>query len=324
MEHLIRSRGLKKPTVSRRARSLHNVYAWMRIVSESTNVSYGQRVIAEGPSTARRAPSHHTPMRAITSDIPLDNFLDLQPQQHPPDSNIDTPEDGQNGQDIHFATCLQGQGNMYMQIYGVPETWLSLVSQTTRLANVLDRLSPQEKTRDAEILVSLQPRASYLENAVCLFRSRHCSSAQPPSSTLCTAVQQAKPHIQMVQALSSALVIFFFRRIRNTNPLLLQECVNHVILSLHAWDDALVKHGLLGPGTAWPAFVAGAEAMSSKQREQFISWLDNAFSKAGWVGYSMSKEVLGEVWRRRDQGPTASIVTWMDVCRGMGKWPILC
>ncbi|KAL4864931.1 hypothetical protein BDV12DRAFT_211330 [Aspergillus spectabilis] len=329
MEHLIRSRGLKKPNVSRRARSLHNVYAWMRIVSESTNVAYEQRVMPTRPGVVQHTchiPPIPTMGHAINADIPLDNFLHLQPQQLPIDPTNDTHKE-QNGQDIHFVSSLQSHGNMYMQIYGVPETWLSLVSQTTRLANVIDRLSPGEKSRDADILASIQPRASYLENAVCLFRSRHCSSTPTPSSSQCTNAQQTKPHTYMVEALSSALVVFFFRRIRNTNPLLLQDCVNHVICSLHAWDKALIQHGLLGPGTAWPAFVAGAEAITGSQRENIVSWLDNAFSKAGWAGYRSSKEILSEVWRRRDQsnaGATTCIATWMDVCRDMGKWPILC
>ncbi|KAL4883523.1 fungal-specific transcription factor domain-containing protein [Aspergillus karnatakaensis] len=325
MEHLIRWRGLKKPAVSRRARSLHNVYAWMRIVSESTNVAYNQRVM---PSTRPLSTMNSHPNNTIKSDIALDNFLHLQPQQTL-DSTTDTDKD-HNGQDIHFETSLQSPGNMYMQIYGVPETWLSLVSQTTRLANVIDRLSPSEKPRDAQILASLQPRAAYLENAICLFQTRHSS----PNTTTATGhgetKQQTKPHMFMVQALSSALVIFFFRRVRKINPLLLQNSVNSVISALHAWDDALIRHGLLGPGTAWPAFIAGAEAMAQPQRQQAILWLDNGFSKAGWAGYKTSKEVLLEVWKKRDElqtgvaASTTSIPTWMDICRETGSWPILC
>ncbi|KAM5344184.1 hypothetical protein ACJ41O_012721 [Fusarium nematophilum] len=308
MERLISWRGLTKPTISRRARLLHNIYAWMRIVSESTHVFHDENHAIETPFAPQRTQPSNVPVQSINRDIKLDNFLHLQPQKlH------DSKGPRRDIKDIHLVDNLPDKDNMCMQIYGVPETWLSLVSQITRLANVMDRLSTHKKS-DAEDLISLQPRASYLENAVCLFRSRHQADAQ----------RAATPHTQMVLALSSALVIFFYRRIRNVNPLVLQDSVNDVINFLHAFDEALEKHGLLGPGTAWPAFIAGAEAMSGKQRENIATWLDKGFDKSGFEGYRVSKEVLVEVWRRRDEAEgSGDFSTWMDVCRKMHRWPLL-
>lgn len=185
----------------------------------------------------------------------------------------------------------------------------------------MDRLSTRKKS-DAEILVSLQPRASYLENAVCLFKSRH--EAETDSTASLSPVPGGTPHMHMVRALGSALVIFFYRRIRNVNPLVLQDSVNDVIEFLHSFDDALEQHGLLGPGTAWPAFIAGAEAMSIRQRHHISAWLDKGFSKSGFESYRVTKDVLVEVWRRRDEAEgSGDCSTWMDVCRDMRCWPLV-
>lgn len=212
---------------------------------------------------------------------------------------------------------------MYMQIYGVPENWLSLVSQITRLANVTERLLTAGEKTDAEILVSLQPRASFLENAVCLFRSRHHFTSKDNEDM--EAEGAVAPHTHMVRALSSALVVFFYRRIRNTNPLVLQDSVDQVITSLHAFDEALEQKGLLGPGTAWPAFIAGAEAMASDQRQQILAWLRKGSVKSGFTSYRTSEEVLLETWKRRDEaGGATNSATWMDACRSLGRWPLLC
>ncbi|KAF4446776.1 arginine metabolism regulation ii [Fusarium albosuccineum] len=321
MERLISWRGLTKPSISRRARLLHNVYAWMRIVSESTNVYRDENHAIEAPfarsnassSTTKPPQTNTVPVQSINPDITLDNFLHLEPRKlHPSHGQKESRRDIK---DIHLADTFQDQENMYMQIYGVPETWLSLVSQITRLANVMDRLSTRKKS-DAEVLVSLQPRASYLENAVCLFRSRHeaeTDAASSMSPVSLTSAPGGTPHMHMVRALGSALVIFFYRRIRNVNPLVLQDSVNDVVNFLHAFDDALEQNGLLGPGTAWPAFIAGAEAMSIRQRQHIAAWLEKGFNKSGFESYRVSKEVLTEVWRRRDESEgAADFSTWMD------------
>jgi arginine metabolism regulation protein II len=323
MERLISWRGLTKPSISRRARILHNIYAWMRIVSESTYVFRDENHAIEAPfsrsNTTKRQQTNNVPMQSINPDITPDNFLHLEPRKlH---SNHGQKESRRDIKAIHLADTSQDHENMYMQIYGVPETWLSLVSQITRLANVMDRLSTRKKS-DAEILVSLQPRASYLENAVCLFKSRH--EAETDSTASLSPVPGGTPHMHMVRALGSALVIFFYRRIRNVNPLVLQDSVNDVIEFLHSFDDALEQHGLLGPGTAWPAFIAGAEAMSIRQRHHISAWLDKGFSKSGFESYRVTKNVLVEVWRRRDEAEgSGDCSTWMDVCRDMRCWPLV-
>lgn len=315
----------------------------MRIVSESTHVLHDESPTDDTEATSfslnsprlsnepedRRSGRAHTGgifLHTIKPDVKLDSFLHLEPRHLESWNNANGEGGGSNFQDIHLAESVQEQDNMYMQIYGVPETWLSLVSQVTRLANVMDRLSLKQKRSDAEILVSLQPRASYLENAVCLFKSRYYSNPEslPDHVDGRGGTRDITPHTHMVRALSSAVVIFFYRRIRNVNPLVLQDSVNYVISSLHAFDEALERCGLLGPGTAWPAFIAGAEALTNGQRRSIISWLDKAFSKSGWMGYKASKDVLLELWRQRDDaGGTINSVTWMDICRRMNCWPLL-
>ncbi|KAF4810945.1 Arginine metabolism regulation protein II [Colletotrichum siamense] len=331
MERLIRVRGLTKPKLSRRARLFHNIYAWMRIVSESTKVLHDESQITlkplklastglntpddndSGTSRSRQAGSLHN----INPDSTLDSFLHLEQFQLQSDSES-RGRRHDDTRDIHLVSSLNCREDMHMRIYGVPETWLRLVSQVTRLANVMDRLSPSQGKSDAETLASLQPKAAYLEEAVCSFKARYQSAAQTESN-------QSRPHIHMARALSAALVIFFYRRIRNIHPMMLQDSVNQVMDSLHMFDEALQKHGLVGPGTAWPAFIAGAEATGAEQRKSFEAWLSRANAKSGWKGYGVSKDVLKEVWRQRDAaGGVRGSPTWVDVCRQMRRWPLLC
>lgn len=344
MERLIRTRGLQKSKLSRRARLLHNIYAWMRIVSESTKTFHDEAPVLDpigindgwvtaqdhipahdqsqaGIASLRPTISSAEELRKVYPEITLDNFLHLEPLQLHPDTtsdNIINDEMTDTNKDIHLATSLQDQEDMYMQIYGVPETWLRLVSQITRLANVMDRLAPNESQLDAIKMAALQPKASYLEEAVCAFKARYYGQYEQDLNT-------EKPHVHMVRALRPALMIFFYRRIRNINPMLLQESVDEVMEALQGFDDALSRNKLLGPGTAWPAFIAGAEATKPERRAQFSSWLNRAYTKSGWKGYCVSSEVLCEVWRHQDvDANTSRSSTWVDVCRVNRRWPLLC
>jgi arginine metabolism regulation protein II len=315
MEQLIRSRGVTKVVISRRARLLHNIYAWMRILSESTRVFH-----EEIPAITLLNVSPNVESTEARQQR-LDDFLELEPHKTRGGSGTGSREaPGSSAVDIHMETSHQDLDNLHMQIYGVPETWLRLVSQITRLSNVLDQLSPKTKKSDAELLVSLQPKASYLEDAVCLFKSRHSIEVNNSNA----AADETTPHPYMLQALSSALVIFYYRRIKNVNPLVLQDSVNSVIHCLQKFDNALAQRELLGPGTAWPAFIAGAEATGGEQQQQIITWLDNASRKSHWKGYESSKKILMEVWRERAMAGGSQSPTWIDICRRSRQWPLLC
>lgn len=293
-------------------------------MSESTNVLHDEQPVSELAAfpttelrTSQRASDQTTEQKRIqdSQDTALDSFLYLEAYQVKPGQKDYTPQRNSEGQlDIHLTSPFVDRDGMCMQIYGVPETWLRLVSQTTRLANILDKLNPAIRKADAETFASLQPKSSALESAVCAFKSRF--QVDPA---------YVSPHSQMVRALSGALVIFFYRRIRGIQPLMLQDSVNQVIDSLHAFDLALEEHNMPGPGTAWPAFVAGAEALSQQQRVDISTWLDKAHSKSGWKGYATSRNVLSELWKQRDAGVgSGGLLTWMEVCKQLHCWPLLC
>lgn len=291
-------------------------------MSEST------RVLHAAPSAAGSAHTASLPMTVPPNgsvgrnvsyrrqpDKNLDDFLQLEECKIAIDHDADALHDSSEGRlDIHLTSPLIDRDGMCMQIYGVPETWLRLVSQTTRMANILDGLQPSSSCANIEASARLHSKSLALENAVCRFATQSQSSS--PSASL---------HACMVRALSAALVIFFYRRIRSVHPLILQESVTRVVDSLHAFDTALEQGGMLGPGTAWPAFMAGAEAMSPQQRHDIGAWLDKAHSKSGWKSYSTSRRILDEVWKQRNAVPAhAELPTWMSVCRQLRCWPLLC
>lgn len=319
-ERLLRLRGLPKRKISPKARLLHHIYTWIRIVGESTYILHDYN-----PSDSfLEAFNHHfrTNHDAISQHNPrLDDFLRLQPRQSDSDLDIDEPKDMEVGlHDIHLQDSRKYSETLYNQIYGIPETWLSLVSQTTRMANVLDCLRIARRTHSnlsTEGWDTVQRRRVRLENMICSF-----------DLTRARGGDNASPHDHMLRALNSALVIFFYRRIRQVHPAILQGHVDSVITALRDYDNSLVQWQHPGPGTAWPAFMAGCEAITTPRREAILQWVEKGGSQCGFAAFTSAREVMMEVWKRQDGHLSTrggeGVPTWVEVVKDWQMWPIFC
>ncbi|KAJ5915240.1 hypothetical protein N7454_011135 [Penicillium verhagenii] len=322
---------LSKTRISKKARLLHHVYTWLRILGESTFVlhDYGlsysclDNLGCSSQTHAPGATGDANPVQ-IEPNPRLDDFLRLGNQNSDNDLNIDEPKDRASGyNDIHLHDSRSFPEHLYKQIYGIPETWLSLVFQTTRLANVMETFRVARSSGKAvsmEAWEKLQRRSMRLENMICslnLGRTRgHFTDLQSLS----------KPHAFMLEALNQALMIFFYRRIREVHPAVLQGQVDNVINALEECNDTLSQDAQAGPGTAWPIFIAGSEALTNTRREAIIRWLDNASSKCGCTSFATARDVMMKVWRMQDEHLIENrgdpMLSWIEVVKKEQIWPL--
>ena len=320
---------------------LHHLYTWSRIVGESSYVlrNHDQTQIAASigsySTSLRKRRAGRQSVDATESDSQighnskLDDFLRL--DSDAPESDVDTSaqKDSERGlRDIHLEDPREYSGTMYLQLYGISETWLSLVSQTTRLANVMDSLDESKKRKDVELLGSLERRKQRLEHMVCSFAETNkpinASTPQQPVEEnhhdLNAPSENETPRSCMVRALNSALVIFFYRRILKVNPWILQEHVKSVVQALQDFDTSCQTSE--GPGCVWPVFMAGCEAIAPDQRDYLSQWLERAFAKTGFARFKTIKSCMLEVWekrdkfsQRKDKSLRDKMWSWIDVSR---------
>ncbi|GLA33870.1 hypothetical protein AnigIFM63309_003893 [Aspergillus niger] len=258
----------------------------------------------------------------------LDDFLRLDRRPSDSDLDIDEPKEDDVGlYDIHLQDSRKYPATLYSQIYGVSETWLSLVSQTTRLANVMETFRVAREMRQGnnaslEAWEALHRRSARLESMVCTFASRRTEDNICDSTNIL-----AKSHGCLLQALNSALVIFFYRRIRQVHPAILESQVDKVISSLNEFDVALVEADHTGPGTVWPLFIAGCEATTPERRQSITLLLDKGEARCGFSAYHTVRDVMNHVWDKQDAHFTRSrgeaFPTWLDVVKSKQIWPIL-
>lgn len=136
-------------------------YAWYRIIGESTYVlhEYGGGTTPQSLQFVVGAVPPQSPTQESGPGSRLDDFLRL--ELRPEDSDLDLSqmkEPELSLRDIHLEDSRTNSATMYDQIFGVSETWLSLVSQTTRLANKMDSVKANGATND-KIARLLQRRA---------------------------------------------------------------------------------------------------------------------------------------------------------------------
>lgn len=344
-ERLLRLRGLAKRENSRRARVLHHLYTWLRIVGESTYVLHDYKRYDALIESLNIRYSRNVPegLKEISTssmqagyNARLDDFLRLDPPQSDNDLDIDDPKDRDVGlQDIHLEDSRNFNETMYMQIYNIPETWLSLLSQTTRMANVMDVIHSGSKAIHPDALDALQRRATRLENMICSLASRSIPGQATSTNAGSTDTLRGDPSAHMVRALTSALVIFFYRRIRQVNPWILQGHVDDVIEALHDFDNALEENQIHCPGAVWPAFIAGCEAIAPRRRIALLRWIEKGSLQSHFLAYSSAKEVMIEAWKRRDEESVDMTPStrrnahsvpssWTVICREENRWLMLC
>lgn len=115
------------------------------------------------------------------------------------------------------------------------------------------------------------------------------------------------------------------------NPWILQSHVDDVISALKEFDESLTEKAWEGPGTPWPAFMAGCEAATEEKRDLLLKWIEKGGAVTGFSCYDIAKDLLLEVWRRRDMPADAgsagtsrrvgqSSASWIDVCRERRVW----
>lgn len=151
-----------------------------------------------------------------------------------------------------------------------------------------------------------------LETMICSAALRTASSHRPryPHDSLSdpSVLGVVSANEAMLRAMNSALVIFFYRRIRNVHHWILQNHVNDVITHLKEFDVGIAQNPCYRSGTVgtpWPAFMAGCEAMTEASRGWLKDWLEKSSQKIQTAGSHAAIQIISQVWRKRDAATAA-------------------
>ncbi|KAE8157417.1 fungal-specific transcription factor domain-containing protein [Aspergillus tamarii] len=309
-ENWIRFRGIPKTRKSRKVRLLHHCYVYLRIFYESTSVSHVsssslQQEMNASPDTVTSVASSPS-FRLLQWEGRLDQRMDELKEQHL----------GEN--DIHLEIPGRWDSTMYPHVFAMPETLLFLLSQVTRLGNERD-MSDLDGGSSILDFRQFSSRARSLERYICTWRPLpppfHGEDNEDDLSDNGAFQINTTLSNHMVLALHKALLVFFYRRIYDVDPTILQDRVWQIQNSLSQCDRGDIPTAPL----LWAAFVAACEALDPVLRDWFTNWFNRSFKASGLHNFRFALKIAKQVWEKQGQSlKSDNSTSWPQVMRDHG------
>lgn len=282
---------------------LHHCYAYLRIFHESLS------------SSSARSSLQQTITDAVQTDGAVVKGADDPSFRLIPWEDLDekfeeikTREQGEN--DLHLGSPGYWAGTLYLEIFGVPEIWLNLLSQVIRLGNERDLAEHTEGPTLS--LREFTQRAKALETYILRWES---SNGLITTSDGLQIMEVDWVMLETIQGvLHHALVIYFYRRVHDVDPVMLQPRVQKVKDYILACQQLYESGDGFLDGWMWPAFVAGCEALDTGLQKCFAEWFQFSTRHSRQSSSARMQQLMNRVWdeRRRDSKRSTS---WLQLLR---------
>ncbi|KAJ4377335.1 hypothetical protein N0V83_000160 [Neocucurbitaria cava] len=298
-EKFVRVKGLNRKK-SRKVRLLHHCYAFERIFYESisvanVNLTHRNHVRKTIESSGAAIYSQDSLTFRLSSWGNLDNDM----------MRIKGKEEGEN--DLHLQLPGTWSATLYPEIFGIPESYLFLLSLIIRLGKLKDAAEQQED----ENILSLKEflaRAKAVERCIKQLPQSDTSNSELPledSQSLLTT---------MLSAMQNALAIYFYRRIYDVEASILQSKVEAVRDCLSYFESVSSDTPYGAIRLIWPAFIAGCEAEDTDVRDTISGWFDRSAACSGSRLFADTRANMERIWAQKDRlgGESAS---WIDLMK---------
>ncbi|KAL2849453.1 fungal-specific transcription factor domain-containing protein [Aspergillus pseudoustus] len=277
IDRVIRHYGVPKARKSRKVKMLHSIYLYLRILTEGAHI-YDQG-LAKDLDEAGRSDTN-----AFSQFTTWNILLEESSHTH-------------NTLNLNFMQNLTPMKTTFERIYSLPESLFKLMFETAQLGREIDKLRHQRLAHvDHELVLE---KAKNLENSICEWEYHYTESTQLPDPTGTPLPRKELFPYHLMQAMYTALIIYFYRSIRDMNAIALQPYVRQTIYHLLEYDKHKEKHQDRSSDICWPAFIAGCEATSTQSRQQITDWLKKSTLASGMLMFKVALEALQKVWAAR-------------------------
>ncbi|KAL4920958.1 fungal-specific transcription factor domain-containing protein [Aspergillus aurantiobrunneus] len=291
IEQIITLYGINKVQKSRKVKMLHSIYVYLRVLSEGTHMHNQSLTIGSSeilPQDADRCSS----LKPTTWDILLGELFDTYDM-----FNLD------------FMQYLAPPKSTFEQIYSIPDSLFRLILETTQLAREVERLRPRrQKTTDHDIFAE---KVREHENKICEWDYYYKETTYPGDPVGTPPLKERFPY-HLTQAIYAALIIYFYRSIRDVNVIALQPYVQQTIYHLSEYDKHKERHQDRSSDICWPAFIAGCEATTPESRQQISEWLEKSTRSNGILMFRVALKAIQKVWAARTF-PGKQNLSWSTV-----------
>ncbi|KAL0929229.1 uncharacterized protein CTRU02_215770 [Colletotrichum truncatum] len=306
-ERLIRLRGIPsdKPHTHR---VLHHMYTHLRLIAESTSLKpLVQAAQADVASEPTASPEYNAAIGLPGFRLDENNLGKLDTTQEK------TMEVGYN--DIHLQVSGYWQPTLYPKMYSMPESLMTLLSQTISLATEKPALEAAALTSPS-VSVALSHHTRTLEQQIWSWTPSPIELPVGPGrpQSLVTADTPAldnRDARSMVLAVHQAIMIFFYRRVYNMNAMIVQEQVRKTLDFLEPCVGTRVFDQDFAVTIGWSCFIAACEAVSPDLQKRGLEYLEAMDGSGVFIETDKPSVIAKAVWKRRACSGDMSY-SWLD------------
>ncbi|CAO2647222.1 Nn.00g081440.m01.CDS01 [Neocucurbitaria sp. VM-36] len=298
-EKFIRVKGLNRKK-SRKVRLLHHCYAFERMFHESISVA---EINSDHRNHVRK--TIESSGAAIHSQDSLTFRLSSWENLDEDMMKVKGKEEGEN--DLHLQLPGIWSATLYPEIFGIPESYIFLLSLIIRLGKLKDAAEHQEDSNTLN-LKDFLARAKAVERCIKQlprFDSGNSSFAVDDSNSLLST---------MLRAMQDALAIYFYRRIYDVEASILQPKVEAVRDCLSRFETVASDTPYGAIRLIWPAFIAGCEAEDVSVRNAISGWFDRSAACSGSRLFVETRENMARIWAQKDRLGGSS-TSWIDLMK---------
>lgn len=291
LEKVITLYGITKPRQSQKVKMLHSIYLYLRVLTGGT-------ILPD------RDPNY-TPMGEEESGP--DSGPSLYRRFSTWDKLMQEPPHTHDIMNLDFMQCLVSPKSTFEQIYSVPETLFKFIFETTELAREAERLRALHRRATHTDHDEFATKVKKLENNICEWEHegrQSCNSMHLPSG-------ERFPY-HLVQAIYAALMIYFYRCVRDVNAVVLQPYVQQTIYHLTEFDKQKERSKDQSSHICWPWFIAGCEATRPQTRQQISEWLERFAKHSRMRMFSVALKAIRKVWAARSL-PGKQNLSWGSI-----------
>ncbi|WYZ41428.1 hypothetical protein EsH8_V_000323 [Colletotrichum jinshuiense] len=304
-ERLIRLRGLAMPK-SFHIRVLHHVYTHLRVIAESTDIA-----IDAAKSQAKAATEMAVSLRKFRiAEDSLGADLDLS-REKPAEVGY---------ADIHLDVSGYWPITMYPEIYGVPESLMTLLSQTISFANEKLKLEAIAMY-DHRVSMALSRHIKQLEQNIWSWSLDSPDLQRGPCRPRELVTKDTKlvdhPIIRsLTLAMHQALIIYFYRRVYNMSAMVLQDSVRKTLDFIQPCLEETSDDHDFATSIGWAGFIAACEATTPDLQERGLKVLEAIDNNGVIFGTDKPSDLAQSVWNRRNETGDWTL-SWPDMMQNM-------
>lgn len=290
--------GIEQSARSRKARMLHSIYLYLRILEESTDIQLREDQFQK--QSGEYHGSTQMSMSGIRTSIWADN-LTLCP---------DDTRHGSLASTGIQSGCSIDSIAIFEQIYSVPVSLFKLIARATEVAREMEELrkcglSPET---DVDLLWS---EVKTLEQQICDWKNQYGEFGSNQGDSL----PRESLLYHLAEAIHAALMIFFYRRVRDMHSGAVQHWVKQTADHLLTVERLKLECGDRSANLCWPGFIAGCEATGAEIRRQWSQWFDRSYKDSHIRMFDVARVAMEDIWRTKDTSGTCGH-SWSEALRG--------